>query len=1230
MNESLVDELLLFRDQQFTRWLGIEGEIGRLAERLVEVQALFCRAESKGPTTVEWMNSVDTVAYDAGAVLDALTYYEANRKEEHTRARFKTKVRNFIYSSKNPIVFRRKMARMIDDISDRLHLLCGNGPDNLGVMPAAVNSDQPRYIISQEYSLVQDSVERDHDTSAIVDQLLSGGDGKFNLPVVAIVGMGGIGKTTLAKRVYNSKAVSGHFDERMWVCVSDDFDVTRLLGRILEFLIGTHLHMLDIEEITQLLRENLNGKKYLLVLDDVWSDIPHKWESMRRALLNCGTSTGSTIVVTARSHEVADATKPSYLHKLLQLDDDKSWMMLSHIAFAVGGATWTPELDRIGKQLVKRCRGVPLALKVFGGLLYTKKDKWEWLSILDGTSSSPSSIWRSGSIFPSLMLSYIHLPSMSLKNCFAYCSLFPKDWYIEKERLVQLWMAAGFLHPPDGSGFAMEDVGHNFFNTLLSRSFLEDARKDEDGNVIGCKMHDHMHDLALDVSKGSFLSLNANELKQDCGAVHLSLTLSEGELPESLGQRLQRLQTLFLYGGVLTRRTIINFKRLRVLFLVNKDIKELPSSIVEAKYLKYLDISRTSIHTLPDCLTLLYNLQTLRVTYMEKLPKTFGNLISLRHFCIRLMKYQSRSCKVYGVGRLTCLQTLPIFVVSQERGCQIKELGGLEMLKGELRIHSLEYVRNMVEARQARLSEKAKIHALGFHWGHSRGNESYNDEDVLEGLKPHLNLRRLTIEYFKGESFAPWMMTASQSSIDLHNLVKIKLKNCSRCERLPTLGHLPYLKVVDIEKMDGVKFIGAEFYGQNAVATSSEAVAETFPALRKLTLSWLGNLEEWYDAAHSSEKIFPHLTELAIKACPKLKTAPSHFQGIKKLSISGIGNSLALRMMNNRLDTLISLEISSVKGDEFQIVLEELLQSNRSLRKLKIVSCDDLSYLPDNLGGLTCLETLVIEGCDKLTTLNTGLEFCTSLEDLSIRDCPALVSVPDLRCLTRLEALKIGGFSKGVYYFPRSYSTSGADAATVDDGDIQHLLVSTLKHLELDVWPKLKSLPEQLQHLSALKSLHIIQCDVLEALPEWLGNLSSLEDLHLLYCRKLKSWPSVEAMRRLTNLRELHITWCPELKKICMKGSGPDWYKIAHISTINIDYDKMDLILWWIYFFEYLNFGFDLDKDMLFQHGASLPTLARGAARLDNVGATSIRYMHVQVILSAGLFCTFFSFSVKR
>ncbi|KAK2969572.1 hypothetical protein RJ640_003579 [Escallonia rubra] len=1051
MNESLVNELLLFQcrtllarigrelffsqgEQYFTRIMHIQSHIRSLADTLVEVQELLYDAESQRFTSyrvAKWLKSLDAVAYDAGAIVDALTYNEANLKVEHKRARHKIKVPNFIFPSKNPIALDRKMTCMIENVRKALKKLRWDGQYELRLRPAAVDGHQPIDII------LEDSEQRDDEKFTIVAKLLFLGDGK-NLPVVAIVGQGGLGKTTLARRIYYSKTVSRHFDKRMWVCVSNGFCVTRILGLMLQSLLGTRLPMLDIEEIAQILRENLDGKKYLLVLDDVRNDVPERWESMRRALLNCGSSTGSTILVTARGHKVAHAMKSSYLHDLRPLADDESSRVLRRRAFANCGEAAFPDFDRICEKLVKKCGGVPLALKTIGTVLYTKKDVREWRSILE------SPLWKPrDDMLPCLVLTYSHLPSASLRCCFAYCSIFPKGCYIEKESLVQLWMAAGLLQPPGWSNLDMENIGNSYFNDLLWYSFLQDAVKDEDGNIIGCKMHDVMHDLALRVSKGRFLSLDSNELKQACGA--------------------------------------------------------------------------------------------------------------------------SRNCKIYGVGQLTCLQTLPIFAVSRERGCQIKELGGLEMLKGELRIHGLEYVRNEMEATQANLSGKSKVHALGFYWGHSRGNESHNDKDVLEGLKPHSKLRRLTIEYFKGESFASWMMIASQSSTDLQNLVKIKLKNCSRCEYLPTLGHLPYLKVVDIEKMDGVKFIGAEFYGRNARAISSDAAVEVFPALRKLTLSCLGNLEEWYDAEHPSEKIaehpsekiFPHLIELAIKACPKLKTAPSHFQGIKKLNISGIGNSLALRNMNNKLDSLTSLEITSVKGEDFQIVLEELLQSNTWLRELKIFFCDELSYIPDTLGRLTCLETLVVEGCDKLTTLNSGLEFCTSLKDLSIRDCPALVSLPGLRPLTSLRALKLGGFSKGAYYFPRPFPTSGAAAATVDDGDIKHLLVSTLKYLELNVWPKLKSLPEQLQDLSALKSLHIIQCDVLEALPEWLGNLSSLEDLHLLYCGKLKSLPSVEAMRRLINLRELHITWCPELKKRCAKGSGPDWYKIAHISTINIDYDEM-------------------------------------------------------------------------
>ena len=674
-------------------------------------------------------------------------------------------------------------------------------------------------------------------------------------------------------------------------------------------------------------------------------------------------------------------------------------------------------------------------------------------------------------------------------------------------------MALGLLNPPKGSHLAMEDVGSYYFNTLLRNSLFQDAKKDEDENITSCKMHDLVHELAELVSKNYCLNLEGSNVNDVSGAIHLSWTFATGIIPEKSKKGFQRLQTLYIKGGVIGNMITI-MKCLRLLILVSNDIEDLPSSIGKLKHLRYLDISMTRVHKLPDNIVKLYNLQTLRVNYLEELPKNFGNLISLRHFCIDRTQLSS-DCTFTGVGRLTCLRTLPLFVVSQEKGCQIEELGGLNNLQAELKIYGLEDVRNMEEARNANISSKSNIHTLGFHWGFGFMNEGVSEEkDVLEGLQPHSNLKRLTVENFTGGNFSSWMMMESKSSLVLHNLVRIKLDNCSGCEQIPTLGHLPYLKVVEIIGMDHVKRIGTEFYG-----THIGAHVTIFPALRELILLSMPELEEWLEAVHlsTSFKVFPQLEVLKIVGCYSLIAVPSQFPSITKLTISGINNSQPL---------------------------EDLLRNKTTLQESKIYTCHELPRLPNNIQNLVSLRRLEVSSCLMLTGLPSGLQFCTSLERLTIRKCPALRYLPDIRSLISLRRLDMGLFSEELDYFPWPFYTPTTNS-----------FASSLKELTLIGWPKLKSLPEQLQQLSALTDLSICEFDGLEALPEWLGNLSSLQSLNIFSCEKLMYLSTLEAMRRLSKLQNLQVHKnCRLLIERCTEGSGPEWHKIAHITQRNFQF----------------------------------------------------------------------------
>jgi len=339
---------------------------------------------------------------------------------------------------------------------------------------------------SQTTSLVvgTDIYGRDYDKQLIFDWLISDNNNPNKPSILSIVGMGGVDKTTLAQHVFNDPKVDEvKFDVKAWVCVSDDFDVFKLSRAILEAVTKSTDDSRDMEMVHTRLKEKLTGKKFLLVLDDVWNENQSKWEEVQKPLV-LG-SQGSRILVTTRSKEVASSML-SEEHSLKQLQEDDCWKLFASHAFRGDDTEPNPECREIGMKIVQKCKGLPLALKTMGSLLYKKSSVSEWETVLQ------SEIWEFSKercdILPALALSYIHLPS-HLKACFAYCALFPKDYEFIKEDLIHLWMTENFLHCRQYSK-TTEEVCQQYFNDLLSRSFFQQLGKNENVFV----MHDLLND----------------------------------------------------------------------------------------------------------------------------------------------------------------------------------------------------------------------------------------------------------------------------------------------------------------------------------------------------------------------------------------------------------------------------------------------------------------------------------------------------------------------------------------------------------------------------------------------------------------------------------------------------------------------------------------------------------------------------------------------------------------
>ncbi|XP_058078555.1 putative disease resistance protein RGA4 [Magnolia sinica] len=1137
--ETMVGNLNSLLPQQFQTARGVKKELGKLESTLSTIQAVLQDAEEqqvKSQALKNWLKKLKDVAYDADDLIDEFLT-EAFRQKVRTGPAMMNRVRNF-FSLPNSLVFRLKMGSRIKEIGERLCAIAEERKFHLrdGAVYPPVNTEERL----QTDSLIDSEVfGRDEDKKKIVESLIHVGT-QEDVSIIPIVGMGGLGKTTLAQFAYNDKRVEEHFELRMWVCVSDNFNVMRVIKLIIELATGSKCDLEGMESLQRGLQEKLSGKKFLLVLDDVWEENPEKWNSLKKSLRG---ARGSKIIVTTRSEKVASimGTLPS--HHLPILSEDDCWSLFRQRAFGHERQEH-PNLVILGKEIVKKCQGVPLAAKSLGSLMYLKTEESQWLLVKE------SEIWdlpeEESHILPALRLSYYHLPS-HLKQCFAYCSLFPKDYRIEKEKLIQLWMAEGFIQSSVRSNH-MENIGGEYFNNLLWRSFFQDVEKDNDGNIVWCKMHDLMHDLACFVA-GTECSIVQVENAESIHNISRRLSLECGysrkvqTFPKAL-KKVNHLRTLLLLEGTsfsIPRNHFVHFMCLRVLDLSKANVtKELLASIGKLKHLRYLDLSYTKIQALPESISTLHNLQTLRLLecdYLAELPRDMSNMTSLRH--IEISPHLRWTHMPANMGELKFLQTLPIFIIGQDRGCGIKELQGLN-LRGSLIIRNLENVMCKADAQEAKLKEKPNLQKLYFSWGQDIDLKlAGNVEETLEGLRPHLNLKRLEVKGYVGVRFPHWM-----SSSLLSNLVKISLIDCRRCEQLPQLGQLPLLKVLVIQGMDAVKSIGNHFFGDN--------VAEGFPSLEKLTLEDMPNLEEW--SGFNGREVLPCLNELSVYRCLKLTTLPC-LQSLNELTLND-SNEMLLGSVAN-LTSLSYLRIEDFK--ELRSLSGGLFPNHTHLLILVISGCPKLESLSGELGNLVALESLTVYDCDELVSLPEELQNLTFLQKLRIQECKGLTSLR-LQGLSSLKHLIIEycesltslmGSLQHLTALQSLYINNCPELASLPE-DMQHLM--SLRHLTISDCDKLTCLPEGQKHVTTLQELSIWGLKSLTALPEWIGNLSSLQYLDIEDCHKLGSLPS--GLQLLANLDRLSIRDCPQLEKRCEKEKGEDWRYIAHIPNVQIRYTK--------------------------------------------------------------------------
>ncbi|KAL2511681.1 putative disease resistance RPP13-like protein 1 [Abeliophyllum distichum] len=636
---------------------------------------------------------------------------------------------------------------------------------------------------------------RVEDVEEIVKQLIDETSDGEPISVLPIVGVAGIGKTTLARLVFNNPRV-GYFNVKSWVPVYKDFDVRQVVQELIKAssipVVSSDVN--GLPGFPKELLDHLSKNRFLLVLDNVKGN-PEAWDTFKSALSRG--APGSKIMVTTRNHHVASlvGTLPTY--NLKGMNEQDCWSLLASVAFPHPTPSYKYQhLESIGKKMVQKCQGHPLAAKFLGGILRDKLNESVW-----------NGLWNSGndnSAWDSLILNYNGLEE-SFKHCFDYFSIFPKDYKILKDKLIQLWIA--------------EDLAHGRESTALeklSESFFEESNEEEEilmptfisylAQLLSGKKCYHFKDNSDRAGDHDFKNV-----------LYLSCVYDVSTNLEGLS-KFKHLRTLLITCSQASSRVIYsievlphdvftNLAELRTLSLSGLPMQELPDSIGNLKQLRFLDLSHTLIEKLPNSTTNLSNLLTLRLDdciYLSELP-SMENLINLRH--LHISRSNNVKTMPSGLSRLTNLQSLSNFIVREISGSLIGELKDLVHLRGKLSISGLENVSNSADAKEANLTEKRHLDELVLEWNDNFGEprNEITETSVLISLKPCSNLEVLHVICYGGTKFPKWVSL-------LDKLVRVSLNNCRKCSNLPLLGQLPKLKDLSIEGMDKVISIGVEFF----------------------------------------------------------------------------------------------------------------------------------------------------------------------------------------------------------------------------------------------------------------------------------------------------------------------------------------------------------------------------------------------------------------------------------
>ncbi|GLJ30504.1 hypothetical protein SUGI_0603710 [Cryptomeria japonica] len=758
-------------------------------------------------------------------------------------------------------IFRYRMGRKIKDVKERIRSNIEDGKQ-LNLYRQVLSADEALPSTSQiaavdlkrSYLLPSDSHPVGIESK--VDDILNLLNNPA-FPVIAVVGMGGMGKTYLLQNVYNK--AKERYEKCIWLSVSQSYSIS-MLQKDLVFQLDRDLSEqiknsgISDQALAQLIREKLQERRScLVVLDDVWRAVREEDFFTKLGLPSGNVNSQCKIVVTTRS-KVVSTNLNAHMYEMKLMSDEESWRLFCVYAFGGFEENIEPQqqlLKEVGRKIVKQCGNLPLAVKTIAASLANKiLDKWELkLRQLEQVIISVGD--NDDNIMGILKLSYDSLPAR-LKACFAYLSLFPEDEQIDPEYLVNLWIGEGFI--PAGEN--QLDVAWDSLHQLVNLCLLE-MSEDSDLNFLyshydltkHCKIHDLLLDLAIHISKENKCALSVEEASTNTsdgdGTAWCRVLLAKKDVDDNAISETHPLclRTFSLSQNMeitsIPEKLFMAMRGLRVLDLSFTNISTLPASVGKMKLLKVLNFRQTPIEEVPKCVRHLKSLLFLALNdSCTTLPAWISELRYLQHLeCERVRRIPKGISKL---GSLRTLRTWPLQLSNSiqegEELMRLEDLGNMTKLQelwlviqNEMELKTMGILANLVKMR--RLVVESRILEVG---------SEIDLPHIPENMRAMKHLESLRLEKFAVPSW----------TCDLANLRELQLLECE-CSDYPELQRLPNLVLLFLWRNGRCRELPKAFGKSGG-----------FPRLRFFKIQYFDELEE-----------FPELEEGAMACLEKLVIA---------------------------------------------------------------------------------------------------------------------------------------------------------------------------------------------------------------------------------------------------------------------------------------------------------------------------------------------------------------------